>query len=62
MDPVRNARRKLFRRQAIDAFVGVFGDGMTPDLLAPRPRRLQRVATACFIVLLVAWMIAARLV
>lgn len=54
MDALRFRRRPLFRQQAVDAFVGVFGTGATPDLLRPPPGRGLRLA---IIVVIAAWAI-----
>ncbi|MBF0423618.1 MAG: hypothetical protein HQL73_11575 [Magnetococcales bacterium] len=42
MDPLRFRQRRLFRRQALDGFVGAFGDASTPELLTPFPVRAWR--------------------
>ena len=52
-------RRPLFRKQAVDSFVGVFGDGMTPDLIAPGRRRLLRKAQVVVCLLAILWGVAA---
>ena len=33
MDPLKFRQRKLFRKEAIENFVGALGDGATPELL-----------------------------
>lgn len=37
MDPLRFRKRRLFRQQALDAFVGAFGHGSMPDVIRPPP-------------------------
>jgi len=45
----------LFRKQAVDCFVGAFGNGMTPDLIAAPRRRLLRVAQILAIAGVAVW-------
>ena len=52
MDALRFRRRPLFRQQAVDAFVGVFGTGATPDLLRRPHGRAMRLAV---LAVLAAW-------
>tara|TARA_B100000965_G_scaffold331928_1_gene296280 strand:- start:1403 stop:1618 length:216 start_codon:yes stop_codon:yes gene_type:complete len=56
MDPLKFRKRQLFRQQSIDAFVGMYGDGMMPDLLTPQPKKFQRIVAVAFVVACLAWL------